>query len=168
MSRSACVIHISAVTLAQMTRNAPSVVRKIYRPMDPIRLTRPRSRQTVGAPGPRCPQRRADAKPAPFYPLFDRATKWLGQGKAFEYAQQNVNLVRVSRRPQGAGEPRPLRALTGRPERRRLGITRTDARSRAIHPRASAPSALQAGCKPRPFHVLARVLADKFAQSGQA
>src|SRR6516162_6909678 len=98
MSRIACVIHMSAVTLAQMTRNAPSVVRKIYRPMDPI--TRPRSRQNVGAPGPRCPQRRADAIPAPFYPLFDPATKWLGQGKAFEYAQQNVNLDRVSRRPQ--------------------------------------------------------------------
>src|SRR5262245_7580560 len=38
--------------------------------------------------------------PVPFYPLFDPATKWLGQGKAFEYAQQNVNLNRVSRRPQ--------------------------------------------------------------------
>src|SRR6266498_3550554 len=100
MSRIACVIHMSAVTLAQMTRNAPSVVRKIYRPMDPIRSTRPRSRQNVGAPGPRCPQRRADAIPHPFYPLFDPATKWLGQGKAFEYAQQNVNLDRVSQRPQ--------------------------------------------------------------------
>jgi hypothetical protein len=39
------VIHMSAVTLAQMTRNAPSVVRKIYWPMDPIRFTRPRSRR---------------------------------------------------------------------------------------------------------------------------
>src|SRR5262249_12687668 len=38
--------------------------------------------------------------PVPFYPLFDPATKWLGQGKAFEYAQQNVNLNHVSRRPQ--------------------------------------------------------------------
>src|SRR6266478_8234243 len=45
-------------------------------------------------------QRRADAIPTPFYPLFDPATKWLGQGKVFEYAQQNVNLDRVSRRPQ--------------------------------------------------------------------
>jgi hypothetical protein len=35
------VIHISAVTLAQTTRNAPNVVRKIYRPMDPIRLRVP-------------------------------------------------------------------------------------------------------------------------------
>src|SRR5215471_19691821 len=105
MSRIACVIHMSAVTLAQMTRNAPSVVRKIYRPMDPI--TRPRSRQNAGAPGPRCPQRRADAIPAPFYPLFDRATKWLGQGKAFEYAQQNVNLDRVSQRPQALAREAP-------------------------------------------------------------
>src|SRR5205814_227031 len=41
MSRSAWVIHMSAVTLAQMTRNAPSVVRRIYRPMDPIDLRVP-------------------------------------------------------------------------------------------------------------------------------
>src|SRR5205823_6314453 len=41
MSRNACVIHMSAVTLAQITRNAPSVMRKIYRPMDPIDLRVP-------------------------------------------------------------------------------------------------------------------------------
>jgi hypothetical protein len=34
------------------------------------------------------------------YPLSDRGTKWLGQGKAFDYAQQNVNPDHVSRRPQ--------------------------------------------------------------------
>src|ERR1700731_4896707 len=72
--------------------------------MDPIRFTRPRSRQNVGAPGPPdARQRRADAIPTPFYPLFDPATKWLGQGKAFENAQQNVNLNRVSRRPPAPG-----------------------------------------------------------------
>src|SRR6516162_400285 len=118
MSRIACVIHMSAVTLAQMTRNAPSVVRKIYRPMDPI--TRPRSRQNVGAPGSRCPQRRADAIPAPFYPLFDPATKWLGQGKAFEYAQQNVNLDRVSRRPQALARQAFNEPSRGRPRSRCL------------------------------------------------
>src|SRR6516162_6743764 len=68
--------------------------------MDPIRFTRPRSRQNVGAPGPRCPSTARRCYTTPFYPLFDPATKWLGQGKAFEYAQQNVNLDRVSRRPQ--------------------------------------------------------------------
>ena len=41
MSRSACVIHMSAVTLVQTTRNAPNVVRKMYRPIDPIRLRVP-------------------------------------------------------------------------------------------------------------------------------
>src|SRR5689334_9749321 len=44
---------------------------------------------------------------SPFYPLFDPATKWLGQGKPFEYAQQNVNLRRVARRPQGFGGQSP-------------------------------------------------------------
>src|SRR5215831_8538346 len=138
MSRSACVIHISAVTLAQMTRNAPSVVRKIYRPMDPIRFTRPRSRQTVGAPGPRCPQRRADAKPAPFYPLFDRATKWLGQGKAFEYAQQNVNLVRVSRRPQALANQSLCEPLPGALRGGAWGALQLTPVP-AIHPRAPQP-----------------------------
>src|SRR5262249_29635447 len=76
--------------------------------MDPIRFTRPRSRQTVGAPGPLMPATaRRCYTPSLFCPLFDPATKWLGQGKAFEYAQQNVNLNRVSRRPQA----RPKQAL---------------------------------------------------------
>src|SRR5438034_11017309 len=61
MSRNAWVIHISAVTLAQITRNAPKVVRKIYRPMDPIRLTRPRSRQSLVRRAP-CPQRHPNGK----------------------------------------------------------------------------------------------------------
>src|SRR6266404_2057285 len=68
--------------------------------MDPIRFTRPRSRQNVGAPGPRCPSTARRCYTHPFLPSIDPATKWLGQGKAFEYAQQNVNLDRVSRRPQ--------------------------------------------------------------------
>src|ERR1700745_270015 len=71
--------------------------------MDPIRFTRPRSRQKRRCAGPPdARQRRADAIPTPFYPLFDPATKWLGQGKAFEDAQQNVNLNRVSRRAHAA------------------------------------------------------------------
>src|SRR5215813_4349123 len=151
MSRIACVIHMSAVTLAQMTRNAPSVVRKIYRPMDPI--TRPRSRQNAGAPGPRCPQRRADPIPGytrPFYPLFDRATKWLGQGKAFEYAQQNVNLDRVLQRPQALARKAPAS-----PHRAGLrggacgGAPTTPAP--AFHPPVSTPIGGAKGCKKRPI-----------------
>src|SRR5438067_10278213 len=96
MSRSAWVIHMSAVTLAQMTRNAPSVVRRIYRPMDPIDLRVPaRDEASVR----RTPYARRSAPmliEALFYPVFDPATKWLGQGKAFDYAQQNVNRRRVS------------------------------------------------------------------------
>ena len=64
MSRSACVIHISAVTLAQTTRNAPNVVRKIYPPMDPIRLRVPdRGKAPVRAEPP--PASRPDGKPIP-------------------------------------------------------------------------------------------------------
>src|SRR5262245_44537688 len=107
MSRSAWVIHMSAVTLAQMTRNAPSVVRKIYRPMDPIDLRVPaRDEASVR----RAPYARRSApmlNEALFYPVFVPATKWLGQGKPFDYAQQNVNRRRVSRRPQGAPAPPP-------------------------------------------------------------
>ena len=37
MSRNACVTQITAVKLTSTTRNAPKVVRKIYRLIDPIR-----------------------------------------------------------------------------------------------------------------------------------
>src|SRR5262245_267093 len=111
MSRSAWVIHISAVTLAQTTRNAPDVVRKIYRPMDPIRLRVPARAATPNAHRSRAcapstpisakrrdrrrrapkPVRHSDGNSIPFYPLLARETKWPRQGKAFEHAQQNVN-----------------------------------------------------------------------------
>src|SRR5215471_16299458 len=90
--------------------------------MDPIRFTRPRSRQTdrrcAGLPDAR--QWCADAIPGPFYPLFDPATKWLGQGKAFEYAQQNVNLNRVSWRPQALAGQGLHKLSRGRPRTRCL------------------------------------------------
>src|ERR1700732_388549 len=88
MSRSACVIHISAVTLVQMTRNAPKVVRKIYRPMDPMRLRVPAHGKTPARATP-CRQLRF-RQTSPFYPFLDRPTKWPRQGKPFEYAQQFV------------------------------------------------------------------------------
>jgi hypothetical protein len=37
MSRNACVTQITAVRLTSTIRNAPSVVRKMYPLMDPIR-----------------------------------------------------------------------------------------------------------------------------------
>src|SRR5438270_11372471 len=102
MSRNACVIHISVVTLVQTTRNAPNVVRKMYRPMDPIRLRVP-----AHAKSPRCAPLPLRA-PAAIRPLvmgsFDGPTKWPRQGKAFDYAQQNVNSRAL---PYGHGEPRP-------------------------------------------------------------
>src|SRR5919204_1858465 len=76
--------------------------------MDPIRLARPRSRRTLGAPGPPTPTAAHRCYPKPLlYPLSDRGTKWLGQGKAFDYAQQNVNPHRVSRPPQALRQPDP-------------------------------------------------------------
>src|SRR6516165_10986704 len=89
MSRIAWVIHISAVTLVQTTRKAPRVVRKMYRPMDPIRLRVPARNKTPGARGRYGPP--GTRQPVPLYGLPDRPTKWLGQGKAFEHAQQIVN-----------------------------------------------------------------------------
>ena len=43
MSRSAWVTQITAVRLTSTSRNAPNVVRKIYRPIDPIRRVVPHS-----------------------------------------------------------------------------------------------------------------------------
>ena len=37
------------------------------------------------------PAARSNGKPTLFYPYLIVATKWLGQGKPFEHAQQNVN-----------------------------------------------------------------------------
>src|SRR6266550_4824402 len=107
MSRSAWVIHMSAVTLAQTTRNAPSVVRKIYRPMDPIDLRVPARGEASVRRAPYAHSNAPMLNEALFYPLFDPATKSLGQGKAFDYTQQNVNRNRVSRRPQALPVPRP-------------------------------------------------------------
>src|SRR5262249_47699513 len=85
----------------------------------------------------------------PFYPLFDPATKWLGQGKAFEYAQQNVNLDRVSRRPQA-----PARKVFVSSQGVDLGGSACK-RFRHARPRPSSgclsPFVMPAGRKTRPF-----------------
>src|SRR6516162_7525462 len=75
--------------LRQVTRKAPKVMRKMYRPIEPIRLRVPARATTracaaispLGGP----PQNR------PLLACFDRPTKWLRQGKPFEHAQQIVN-----------------------------------------------------------------------------
>src|SRR5262249_62152047 len=95
MSRSAWVIHMSAVTLAQITRNAPSVVRKIYRPMDPIDLRVPARGETSVRRAPHAPCAPM-LNETPFYPFFFSATKRLGPGKDFYLVQKNIKQRRVS------------------------------------------------------------------------
>ncbi len=51
-SRNAWVNQIAAVRLISTNRNAPKVVRKIYRPIDPIRLRRPTFGQPASHIGP--------------------------------------------------------------------------------------------------------------------
>ena len=135
MSRNACVIQISAVTLVQTTRNAPKRGAENVAADRPHPLTRPRSRHPThvgdsrhahlrpisgnprsGAPAP-VPRRGAPSgKPIRRYsPRFDPATKWLGQGKAIEYAQQSVNLARVARWPQACAPDLGRRRMDSSP-----------------------------------------------------
>ena len=92
MSRIACVIHMSAVTLAQMTRNAPIVVRKIYRPMDPIRFTRPRSRQKRRCAGPPMPVNGAPMLYPPLFTLY-LIRQQSGLAKAKPLSMHNKTLI---------------------------------------------------------------------------
>src|SRR5262245_19318438 len=86
MSRSACVILINAVTLAQMTTNAPKVVRNTYLPIDPIRLRVPDPRQSpLPDPSLMCP----DADPGP--PLIAEQN---GLAKAKPLTMHNKTLIR--------------------------------------------------------------------------
>src|SRR5262249_6670540 len=108
MSRKACVIHMSAVTLAQITRNAPSVVRKIYRPMDPMRFARPRSRRSLGAPGPLCPRQRHRCYSKAFFSLY-LIGQQSGLAKAKPLTMHNKTLIRrlCPGRHRRLGEPGP-------------------------------------------------------------
>src|SRR5437773_12354388 len=91
MLRNACVIHMSVVTQTSTTRNAPRVVRKILRPIDPIRVRRPRSRLGwAAAPGPPLPVMAPPSPVAPLEGYLDRPTKWPRQGKVFEYSEQKL------------------------------------------------------------------------------
>ena len=89
-SRSACVTQITAVRLTSTTRNAPNVVRKIYRLIDPIRSVVPQ----FGKPQSRARRPHRALGPAsltqPPQVYLDRSTKWPRKGKAVEHAQQKV------------------------------------------------------------------------------
>src|SRR5476649_2015268 len=92
MSRNACVTQMTAVRLTSTTRNAPNVVRKIYRPMDPIRGVVP---QSIGVhqPGAWQPHRTTSlmsVNSTPVRVYLDPATKWPSKGKAVDYEQQIV------------------------------------------------------------------------------
>ena len=89
---------------------------------------------------------------SPFYPLFDHATKWLGQGKPFEYAQQNVNLGRVARAATGLwGQGPPDPPWMSREEARSTGGRRpagggTDV-SRSARTRSRGPIPMSGALK---------------------
>src|SRR6185437_491103 len=92
MSRRACVTQITAVRLTNTTRNAPKVVRRIYWLKNPIRSIVPRSgnnRTPRAASPPDAKHFKLKSQPRQLY--LDRPTKWPGNGKAVEHAQQNVN-----------------------------------------------------------------------------
>jgi hypothetical protein len=75
-----------------MTKNAPNVVRNMYRPMDPIRARIPPSEKSrVQLPG---QTRQPKAKPQVLLVYLDLSTKWPGKGKPLEYEQQKVNPAR--------------------------------------------------------------------------
>ena len=90
-SRNAWVSQMALVRLTSTSRNAPKVVRKIYRPIDPIRLRRPTFGRTARAPDPTSGVPHVGG-PIPHlqYALM-RSTKWLRNGKPVEHAQQTVN-----------------------------------------------------------------------------
>src|SRR5471032_534118 len=94
MSRNACVTQMTAVRLTSTTRNAPNVVRKIYRPMDPIRGVVPQFGMPTGRPAKAPDAKLNQRKPTPIRVYLDPATKWPGEGKAVEHAQQIVKAGR--------------------------------------------------------------------------
>ena len=117
MSRSACVTQITAVRLTSTTTNAPNVVRKIYRLIDPIRRVVPQSpactaHRPAAAPG----AKRNQPNPNPRQVYLDPSTKWPRKGKAVEHAQQKVKIGGRIRAARGV----PLRPRFGpiRPSRR--------------------------------------------------
>src|SRR5712691_6521461 len=125
-----------------MVTCAPKLVRKICRPIDPIRLTRPR----LGAPGPP-PATALRWHTDPLYPLFDPPTKWLGEGKPFDYAQQNINsqaLPNCHRRsPEACRRP-------GEGHRRAVRASPLGERAAAGGPVPSQPSVRRGSVRPPP------------------
>src|SRR3569623_466581 len=89
MSRNAWVTQITAVRLIRTSANAPNVVRKMYRLMEPMACSRSPYRSKSLATGTTVTSR-AKANPSPPVNLV-QCTKWLPQGKAIDHAKQMVN-----------------------------------------------------------------------------
>src|SRR3954468_21688985 len=89
-SCSACVTQITAVRLTSTTANAPNVVRKIYRPIDPIAPPSPNRKTAIPRTASPPYARRSQRSPTPNSVYFVRPTKWPPKGKAVERAQQKV------------------------------------------------------------------------------
>ena len=77
-SRIACVNQITTVKLTSMIRNATKVVRKMYRPIDPIGLDFPTDGQPKAAPDPPDAAPRRDRTP----PMQSFMLSQNGLGKA--------------------------------------------------------------------------------------
>src|SRR5665213_3903471 len=83
---------MALVRLTSTNRNAPNAVRKIYRPIDPIRLRRPTLRQSTCGAGRPSPANPHTGGPIPHISNnLDGSTKWLRDGKPLEHEQQTVN-----------------------------------------------------------------------------
>ena len=99
MPRNACVIQITPVRLTSTSRNAPNVVRKMYRPIDPIALRLPRFRPgRVLAP----PASGAAALPPRPIPSRLLILSQNGRGKANPLNMHNKRLMVSGLRPAAA------------------------------------------------------------------
>src|SRR4051812_18116005 len=82
---------MALVRLMSTNRNAPIVVRKMYRPIDPIRLRRPTFGRTARTPVPPDVPLIQAADPPTLQCAVDGSTIWFRNGKPVEHAQQTVN-----------------------------------------------------------------------------
>ena len=86
----AWVNHITTVKLTTVIRNAPMVVRNMYRPIDPIGLNFPADGR-YGRPGSPCGERNTAPEPrSPELDRFHAFTKWPRQGNVFEFAKLKI------------------------------------------------------------------------------
>ena len=86
-SRIACVNHITTVKLTRVIRNAPIVVRNMYRPIDPIGLNFPTGGPN-GRPGSPTATQRRPSRVSPNAANFMLSQNGLAKAKPIELAQQ--------------------------------------------------------------------------------